>query len=156
VDRNEIELRFRRAGLDPATDPELVFPDARLNRFKGIFYRFVIHEIAAPTSQRREFDTGNRRCQTIPAMPLDQQRAPSMRWRATRGDIVPTDAPAFVGAARHRLCGGALDEGRSRACQVWGHHGAAHGELQVLPCVGRPASMGACPPSPVKGRCNRS
>src|SRR6202035_3681111 len=34
---------FRRAGLYRTADIKPVFPDARLNRFKGVFYPFVIH-----------------------------------------------------------------------------------------------------------------
>ena len=37
---------FRRAALNRTADPKPEFPDARLNRFKGIFYRFVIHGAA--------------------------------------------------------------------------------------------------------------
>src|ERR1700693_3804040 len=39
---------FRHAGLYRTTDIEPVFPDARLNQFKGIFYPFVIHGARCP------------------------------------------------------------------------------------------------------------
>src|ERR1700709_535115 len=39
---------FRRAGLYRAADVKPVFPDARLNRFKGIFDPFVIHGARCP------------------------------------------------------------------------------------------------------------
>jgi hypothetical protein len=39
---------FRRAGLYRTADMKPVFPDARLNRFKGIFYPSVIHGAHCP------------------------------------------------------------------------------------------------------------
>src|ERR1700716_1953169 len=39
---------FRRAGLYRTADMKPVFPDARLNRFEGIFYPFVDHGAHCP------------------------------------------------------------------------------------------------------------
>src|ERR1700730_4890321 len=53
---------FRRAGLDRTADMKPVFPDARLNQFKGIFDPFVPHGARGPfTPQNRTMsnDRGN-------------------------------------------------------------------------------------------------
>lgn len=45
---------FRRAGLDRTADIKPVFPDARLNRFEGVFYPFVIHGTDCPFAAMRD------------------------------------------------------------------------------------------------------
>ena len=92
---------FRRAGLYRTADIKPVFPDARLNRFKGIFYPFVIHGAHCPFAPMSN--------NTDPHHPI--HGSDKLRWRKWLGQ---------KNAIRNALrgppvgCSGDVEDGKGR------------------------------------------
>src|ERR1700737_977362 len=115
---------FRRAGLYRTADMKPVFPDARLNRFKGIFYPFVIHGARCPFAPQSWTMSNN----TDPHHPV--HGGDKLRWRKWLGQ-----KNAVRNALRGPpvgMCSGDVEDGKGRV--------DLSGPLRYLPSI-KPAQQ---------------